>query len=82
MLELGGDDIRSRPWVKRTELLREAFPVGERLRLVQTQSARRAVHDQLVALGFEGPVLKRPGPTYRPGRQATWRKYKANRHAM
>ncbi len=81
LLELGGDDIRSLPWVKRTELLREAFPVGERLRLVQTQPASRAAHDQLVALGFEGSVLKRPGSTYRPGRQTTWRKYKACHHA-
>jgi ATP-dependent DNA ligase len=81
LLELGGDDIRSLAWVKRTELLREAFPVRERLRLVQTQPANRAAHDQLVALGFEGSVLKRPGSTYRPGRQTTWRKYKASHRA-
>jgi hypothetical protein len=54
LLELGGEDIRSLPWVKRTELLRESFPAGERLRLVQTQPASRAAHDQLVALGFRG----------------------------
>jgi ATP-dependent DNA ligase len=81
LLELGGDDVRSLPWVKRTELLREAFPAGERLRLVQTQPASRVAHDQLVALGFEGSVLKRPGSTYRPGRQTTWRKYKASHRA-
>ena len=71
----------SLPWVKRTELLRETFPAGDRLRLVQTQPASRAAHDQLVALGFEGSVLKRPGSTYRPGRQTTWRKYKASHRA-
>ena len=81
LLELAGDDIRSLPWVKRTELLREAFPAGERLRLVKTQPASRAAHDQLVALGFEGSVLKRPGSPYRPGRQTAWRKYKASHHA-
>ena len=81
LLELAGDDIRSLPWVKRTELLREAFPASDRLRLVQTQPASRAAHDQLVALGFEGSVLKRPGSTYRPGRQTAWRKYKASHHA-
>jgi bifunctional non-homologous end joining protein LigD len=81
LLELAGDDVRSLPWVKRNQLLRETFPAGERLRLVQTQPANRAAHDQLVALGFEGSVLKRPGSTYRPGRQTTWRKYKASHHA-
>jgi bifunctional non-homologous end joining protein LigD len=80
LLELAGDDVRSLPWVKRNELLREAFPAGERLRLIQTQPASRAAHDQLVALGFEGSVLKRPRSTYRAGRQTTWRKYKATHH--
>ena len=36
LLELGGDDLRALSWLKRTELLREAFPAGDRLRLVQT----------------------------------------------
>jgi bifunctional non-homologous end joining protein LigD len=81
LLEIGGADLRSLPWVKRNELLRETFPAGGRLRLVQTQPASRAAHDQLVALGFEGSVLKRPGSTYRPGRQTTWRKYKASHDA-
>jgi DNA ligase 1 len=81
LLELAGDDVRSLPWVKRNELLRETFPAGERLRLVQSQPARRAAHDQLVALGFEGSVLKRLGSTYRSGRQTDWRKYKASHHA-
>ena len=82
LLELGGDDLRGLPWTKRTELLREAFPTGDRLRLITAQPASRAAHDQLVALGFEGSVLKRPGSTYRPGRQTTWRKYKASHHAI
>jgi ATP-dependent DNA ligase len=67
LLGLGGEDIRSLAWGKRAELLREAFPVGERLRLVQTQRAGRVVHDGLVALGFEGSVLKRPGVDVSPG---------------
>ena len=44
-------------------------------------AASRAAHDQLVKLGFEGTVLKRPGSTYRPGRQSAWRKYKASHRA-
>jgi DNA ligase-1 len=81
LLELAGEDIRALPWTKRTELLREVFPAGDRLRLVQTQPASRTVHEKLVGLGFEGSVLKRPGSTYRPGRQTTWRKYKASHGA-
>ncbi len=61
-------NVRSLPWVRRTELLREAFPAGDRLRLIQTQAASRTVQDQLVALGFEGSVLKRAGSAYRPDR--------------
>jgi ATP-dependent DNA ligase len=82
LLELGGDDVRGLPWTKRTELLHEAFPAGDRLRLIRSRPASRAVHDQLVALGFEGSVLKRPESTYRPGRQTTWRKYKASHRAI
>jgi ATP-dependent DNA ligase len=81
LLELAGDDLRSLPWIKRTELLRKSFPASERLRLVQTRPASRAAHDRLVALGFEGSVLKRPGSMYGPGRQTTWRKYKASHRA-
>ena len=81
LLDLAGENVRSLPWVRRSELLREVFPAGERLRLIQTRPASRAAHDQLVALGFEGSVLKRPGSAYRPGRQTTWRKYKASHRA-
>ena len=66
LLELAGDNLRSLPWVRRTELLRQAFPASERLRLIQTQPVSRASHEQLVALGFEGSVLKRPGSAIAP----------------
>ena len=81
LLELAGEDLRPLPWTKRTAYLRDVFPVGERLRLVQPMTPSRAAHDQLVELGFEGSVLKRPRSTYRPGRQSTWRKYKATHRA-
>jgi ATP-dependent DNA ligase len=82
LLELAGEDLRPLPWTKRTAYLRDVFPVGERLRLVQSMAASRAAHDHLVALGFEGSVLKRPRSTYRPGRQRAWRKYKATHRAI
>jgi ATP-dependent DNA ligase len=81
LLELAGDDLRALPWIRRTKLLQETFPVGDRLRVVQARPASRAGHDRPVGLGFEGSVLKRPGSIYRPGRQTTWRKYKASHHA-
>jgi ATP-dependent DNA ligase len=81
LLELAGDDVRWLPWIRRRKLLQETFPVSYGLRVVQTQPASRAGHDRFVELGFEGSVLKRPGSMYRPGRQTTWRKYKARHHA-
>jgi bifunctional non-homologous end joining protein LigD len=81
LLELAGDDLRSLPWIKRTKILRETFPVGDRLRIVQSSPASRAGHDKLVEIGFEGSVLKKPASMYRPGRQITWRKYKASHRA-
>ena len=81
LLELAGDDVRGMPWTKRTELLRDVFPTGDRLRLIRSRPACRAAHDQLIALGFEGSVLKRPESIYRPGRHTTWRKYKASHRA-
>jgi ATP-dependent DNA ligase len=81
LLELGGDDLRSLPWSRRTKLLRQTFPVCDRLRIVQSSPASRAGHDRLVELGFEGSVLKRPGSIYRPSRHTTSRKYKASHHA-
>ena len=36
-----------------------------------------AAHEAIVALRFEGTVLKRVGSAYRPGRHRTWIKQKA-----
>jgi ATP-dependent DNA ligase len=36
LLELAGDDLRPLAWVKRTGLLREVSPAGDRWRLVQS----------------------------------------------
>ncbi len=80
LLHLSGEDVRPLPWGGAPRFCDRPSP-GERLRLIQTRPASRAAHDQLVALGFEGSVLKRPGSTYRPGRQTTWRKYKASHRA-
>ena len=47
------------------------------IRVIDSRPASEAAHAGLLALGFEGSVLKRPTSTYRPGRQSAWRKLKA-----
>ena len=81
LLALHGEDLRARPWHERDGLLRAAAPTGERVRLISSQPADRAAYRSLVALGFEGVVLKRHDSAYRPGRQASWVKVKA-RHRV
>lgn len=54
----------------------ETLPIRERIRLVGSQPATVAAHEAIVALGFEGTVLKRVGSAYRPGRHRTWIKQK------
>jgi ATP-dependent DNA ligase len=77
LLAVAGQDVRHRPWKERDVRLCEALPLCERIRLVVSQPASRAAHDAIVALGFEGTVLKRPGSTYRVGRHNAWIKHKA-----
>jgi hypothetical protein len=48
---------------------------------VESLPASRAAHAAIVALGFEGTVLKRPGSRYRPGRRRVWLKHKARHTA-
>jgi DNA ligase 1 len=77
LLRSGGRDVRARPWRERDAQLRDVLPVSERIRLITSQAATSAAHDAIVALGFEGTVLKRPSSTYRAGRHAAWVKHKA-----
>lgn len=77
VLVAAGRDIRHCSWEERDAGLHETLPVCDRIRLVASQPANLAAHEAIVALGFEGTVLKRMGPTCRPGRQRTWIKRKA-----
>jgi len=77
LLAAAGDDVRARPWEERDARLRETLPVCDRIRLVDSQPATVAAHEAIVALGFEGTVLKRSGSAYRPGRHRAWIKRKA-----
>jgi bifunctional non-homologous end joining protein LigD len=77
VLRLPSEDQCRRPWRDRDAMLRDVLPVSDRVRLITTQPASVDAHEAVVALGFEGTVLKRPGSTYRPGRQSSWVKHKA-----
>jgi ATP-dependent DNA ligase len=77
LLAGGGDDVRALPWEERDARLRETLPVCERIRLAPSQPATLEAHEAIVALGFEGTVLKRLGSAYRPGRHRAWIKRKA-----
>jgi ATP dependent DNA ligase-like protein len=77
LLAVQGGDVRARSWEDRDVRLRETLPVCERIRLAESQPATLAAHEAIVALGFEGTVLKRVGSAYRPGRHRAWIKRKA-----
>jgi ATP-dependent DNA ligase len=77
VLAVAGQDLGDRAWQERDARLREALALCDRVRPVVSQPASRAAHDAIVTLGFEGTVLKRPGSTYRAGRNRAWIKHKA-----
>jgi ATP-dependent DNA ligase len=77
LLALGGDDLRGRPWSERDLQLAKALPASDLTRRVESLPASPEAHAAIVALGFEGTVLKRPKSMYRPGRQRVWLKHKA-----
>jgi ATP-dependent DNA ligase len=81
LLALAGEDLRGRPWRERDQRLSEALPACGVLRRIESGPATRAAHAAIVALGFEGTVLKRPNSIYRPGRHRVWRKHKARHTA-
>ena len=56
-------------------------PPRSGLRVMSALPATSDTHARLVAMGFEGTVLKRQSGSYRPGRTSSWRKLKA-RHQV
>jgi ATP-dependent DNA ligase len=76
-----GEDLTGHPWHERDQRLRQLLQdTGPRLCAIDTLPTHRDCHEQLVALGFEGSLLKQRHSTYRSGRHSTWRKYKARHH--
>jgi bifunctional non-homologous end joining protein LigD len=81
VLTLDGEDLRGRRWTERHARLTDALPISGSVRRVASLPASPAAHAAIVALGFEGTVLKRPNSRYRAGRQQVWLKHKA-RHTV
>ena len=77
VLELAGENLRGLRWSERDGLLAEALPQSSLVRRIESLPATEAAHAGIVALGFEGSVLKRRGSIYRAGRGRAWLKHKA-----
>ena len=77
-LVLAGEQLAGRPWHERRNALEAAVPAaGGAVGLIDVFAADRDVHDRLLALGFEGSVLKRRDGHYLAGcRSRSWRKLK------
>jgi bifunctional non-homologous end joining protein LigD len=78
-LAVAGADLRALPWVeRRRQLERLLSTASDVLRLTPILDATSAVHDALVADGWEGTVAKRIGGRYRCGRRTNaWVKLKS-----
>lgn len=78
LLMLNNIDARSLPLSGRRDLLGQIFDAFEfeRVKLIPQFEATQEMHEQLLAIGFEGSVVKRPGAPYQPGRSRSWLKIK------
>ena len=66
--QVAGQKLAVRPWHERRAALEDLFaPGGQRVILTDVFAAATSVHDDLVALGFEGSVLKHRDGRYHPG---------------
>src|SRR5437763_1110011 len=77
VLKVAGEDLRARRWSHRDHLLVEALPGCALVRRIDSLPATEAAHAKLLALRFEGSVLKRRGSRYRAGPSRRWVKHKA-----
>jgi bifunctional non-homologous end joining protein LigD len=81
VLQLAGEDVRSRGYLERWDLLEnELEPAlsGEArvLQVASTAKQKRALHDKLRKANAEGIVFKKRDAPYTSGRVTTQRKYK------
>lgn len=80
LLALGGHDLRAQPLSVRREWLVKAVArcaVGDPFEVVDQQPASMALHEQHLAAGFEGSIVKRPESRYASGKKGHgWTKLK------
>lgn len=80
LLELAGEDLRSRPLAERKEMLRKllgkAGKAGPVYYTDHLQGNGQAMFDALCGRGFEGVIAKRARGKYVPGRGRSWLKIK------
>ena len=80
--QLDGEQLAPRPWHERRSALEAALPAasaGASVSLIDVFDANPDVHARLLALGFEGSVLKRRDGRYLAGRRSrAWRKLKTS----
>jgi bifunctional non-homologous end joining protein LigD len=78
-LAVAGADLRAQPWhERRKQLERLLADATGPLRLTPVLASSAAVHDALVADGWEGTVAKRTNSRYRCGRRTSaWMKLKS-----
>jgi|HubBroStandDraft_6_1064221.scaffolds.fasta_scaffold22472_5 bifunctional non-homologous end joining protein LigD len=81
VLELAGDDVRSRGYFERWQLLDEELEpaltgAAQILPVAQGNKAKQKLHDSLRAARAEGIVFKHRDAPYAGGRGTTQRKYK------
>jgi ATP-dependent DNA ligase len=82
LLELDGEDLRGCSWRERDAQLRELVAGSTpSITAIDTLPVTADLHRRVVALSFEGSVLKRVDAPYRAGRSRTWLKHKA-RHIV
>ena len=72
-------DLRSRPWAERRAVLERLLQGADGyLRVTPVLASEQALHDALIADGFEGTVVKRQGGRYVCGRRSNaWIKIKS-----
>lgn len=80
LLAYNGLDIRSLTLQERRNALEQVLPVSARIRLTPQEEPSEDTHDNFMARGFEGTILKRLNAPYASGQRGKgWQKLKPTR---
>jgi DNA ligase-1 len=79
ILAYNGLDIRPLPLSERRAALMVAVPTSSRVVISEQEAASHAYHEDLIAGGMEGTIVKDPAKPYASGKRGQgWTKFKAN----